>query len=52
LTKRLTSKEHDELDELVENDGQYQEIFATLTHKECLGEFFKGIAGLKQDEKN
>ena len=51
LTKRLTRKEHDELDELVENDEQYEEIFATLTYKEGLGEFLKAMAGLKQDDQ-
>lgn len=50
VAKRLARKEHDELDELVENDEQYEEIFATLTYKEGLVEFLKAMADLKQDE--
>lgn len=50
LTKRLTLKERDELDELVANDEQYEKIFATLIYKEGLGEFLKAMAGLKQYE--
>lgn len=51
LTKRLTLKEHDELDQLVMNDEQCEEIFAILTHKECLEELFKAIAGFRQEGK-
>jgi hypothetical protein len=50
LAKRLTRKEHDELDELVVNDEQYEEIFATLTYQEGLGDFLNALAGLQQDE--
>lgn len=50
LTRRLTREQHDELDDLVANDEQYEEIFATLTYKEGLGAFLKAIAGLKQNE--
>ncbi|MBO9684944.1 MAG: hypothetical protein J7502_20100 [Flavisolibacter sp.] len=50
LAKRLSRKEHDELDELVVNDEQCEKIFATLTYKEGLGVFLKALAGLKQDK--
>jgi hypothetical protein len=49
LAKRLTRKEHDELDQLIMSDEAYEEIFSTLCHRECMTEFFKAVVGLKQD---